>query len=111
MKGWYVVYLLVCFINGATLSMMGYNWRTPQFWIIAVCIMLSHISGRELKTINSYKTCENAIFDPLLGEYKCQARNVYIYDTDKCADCPHYKKGEPKETKEPYYGREGTRGG
>ena len=54
---------------------------------------------------NNCKTCGNAVFDPLWAEHKCGHYNTYIYDLDACKDCPHWKKGEPKETEEPYYDR------
>ena len=56
--------------------------------------------------MNDCKSCEKAVFDPLLGEYKCSHYHVCIYDMDARKDCSHYKKGEVKETEEPYYGRE-----
>lgn len=53
--------------------------------------------------MNLCKTCSNAIFDPVWGEYKCSIKHVY---TSESVDCPDYKKGNPKETEEPYFDRE-----
>ena len=45
-------------------------------------------------------TCKKAVFDPLWGEYKCSVYQHTIYLPDKVEECPEYKQGEPKETKD-----------
>ena len=43
------------------------------------------------------KTCKHAIFDPLMGEYKCIVDQTYVYrETLFCED---YKEGKPVESK------------
>ena len=45
------------------------------------------------------KTCANAIFDKLWGEYKCKIFQHRIYSPDSISDCIEYKKGTPAESK------------
>lgn len=43
------------------------------------------------------KDCANAIYDPLMGEYKCIVDQTYVYrETVFCED---YKPGKPVESK------------
>lgn len=42
--------------------------------------------------------CENAIFDPVWGEYKCSKKQRNV-KPELDADCPDYKEGKPKESK------------
>lgn len=43
--------------------------------------------------------CEHAIFDAKWGEYKCEMKQTYVYKYG-LLDCPDYKKGIPKASKE-----------
>ena len=43
------------------------------------------------------KDCANAIWDPLMGEYKCVVSHTYVYGANE--DCEDYKKGKPVESK------------
>lgn len=44
-------------------------------------------------------TCQNAIFDALWGEYICSIDGYRKYCLEFDIECPHYKKGTPKESK------------
>ena len=48
--------------------------------------------------MNHCKTCKNAIFDPLWGDFKCEIHKVIIHPDQKL-DCEHYKEGTPKKSK------------
>lgn len=50
--------------------------------------------------MNTCKTCANAIFDELWGEYKCSIKGRRIYEPENETDCVIYKHGEPKESKD-----------
>ena len=50
--------------------------------------------------MNSCRNCENAVFDQVFGEYKCSVSKTRIYYPDLHFNCPDWKKGEPKESKE-----------
>ena len=45
------------------------------------------------------KTCANAIYDALWGEYKCSIKGRRIYEPEKEIDCVIHKPGTPKESK------------
>lgn len=47
-----------------------------------------------------YRTCSNAIFNKVWGQYKCNITKQNIYDGSYCKGCPNYKKGEPKISKD-----------
>ena len=45
MNGWYVVYLLICAINGALCTSQGYHPGTWQFWVWVIMILFARLSG------------------------------------------------------------------
>lgn len=49
--------------------------------------------------MSKYKTCKNAIFFPIMGEYKCIMMKNGIC---KCDGCKFYKNGDPKESAKTY---------
>lgn len=44
------------------------------------------------------KTCANAIFHKAWGDYKCGVTQNYVYGVK--VECPDYKEGTPKDSKE-----------
>jgi hypothetical protein len=46
------------------------------------------------------KTCKHAIFDPLLGDYKCSKMRRYVTDDEFRNGCDEYVKGTPTDSKE-----------
>lgn len=45
-NGWYVVYILMCFLNGALYASMGHNlFNSWQFWVGMFVPILSYIAG------------------------------------------------------------------
>lgn len=47
MSVWRVAYLLVCAINSIALSAAGITYESPAWWISVLCVVASHIVGRE----------------------------------------------------------------
>ena len=45
------------------------------------------------------KTCKNAIFDPVWGEYKCSVLQRRVR-SEPVTNCRFYKKGKPAISKE-----------
>lgn len=43
------------------------------------------------------KTCKHAIYDPLMGEYKCAVEMHYVYE--ETVYCENYAQGRPIESK------------
>ena len=52
--------------------------------------------------MNSCDTCKNAIFDPILGEYKCKVRKRYVDIWIDASECTDYAKGKPAMSKVEY---------
>lgn len=52
------------------------------------------------------KTCKNAIFDEIWGDYKCKVNHLVIYNAQDVEGCVYYKKGEPKISKDNKYEKE-----
>lgn len=52
--------------------------------------------------MSNCKNCENAVFDPLWGEYKCKVRKTTVYILLEPSECPSYKAGTPAISKEEY---------
>ena len=48
MNGWFVVWIIVCFLSGIMTTANGFNVRTWQYWAWLALIALAHISGRFL---------------------------------------------------------------
>lgn len=46
MNGWYVVYIMTCFLNAMTLMLNGFNITTWQFWAWTFLVILSYIAGK-----------------------------------------------------------------
>lgn len=50
MNGWYIVYILLCVINGFALAQgMGDPFRKPSFYICVLCIVGAFIAGTKIK--------------------------------------------------------------
>ena len=45
MGGWFVVYILVVFINSFTICTADLSWRNPQYWVSMACVMLAFFAG------------------------------------------------------------------
>lgn len=43
--GWYVVYLLMCSLNGVTCINNGFGFNSWQFWAYTGMIIMSFIAG------------------------------------------------------------------
>lgn len=43
--GWYVVYLIMCALNGALCSLSGFYINTWQFWAWTGIVIMSFITG------------------------------------------------------------------
>lgn len=48
--------------------------------------------------MNNCKSCKNAIFNELWGDYKCKIDQI-IHHPDEKMVCEHYKKGIPSKSK------------
>lgn len=46
------------------------------------------------------KTCANALFNQLWGDWKCKISGLYCYDPSKNEGCEDYKQGVPAVSKE-----------
>ena len=46
-------------------------------------------------------TCKSAIFDPVMGEYKCEKKKRYVQESID-SDCKDYANGEPAMSKVDY---------
>ena len=46
MNGWYVVYMIVCFLNSFMLTFNGFGIRTWQFWAWLTLITLAYVAGK-----------------------------------------------------------------
>lgn len=44
--GWYLSFILVCVINGATLALSDLGPKDIRFWILVACQVGSYIIGR-----------------------------------------------------------------
>lgn len=44
-NGWYVVYILMCFLNGAVYTSMDHGITSWQFWVGMFVPILSYIAG------------------------------------------------------------------
>ena len=51
--------------------------------------------------MNTCDTCTNAIFDPILGEYKCKKKQRYVRDYID-SECEDHEKGKPAMSKVEY---------
>lgn len=49
MSGWYVVYLMTAFINGALLCVNDYTLSNWQFWVWMLIPVITYIAGREVE--------------------------------------------------------------
>lgn len=43
--GWYMVYLIMCVLNGALCSQSGFSFDTWQFWSRTGIVIMSFIAG------------------------------------------------------------------
>lgn len=52
------------------------------------------------------KTCKNAIFDEIWGDFKCKHSHLVVYNPEDVNGCVHYEKGKPKISENNKYERE-----